>query len=112
MKEHHKFKINWIGFPKTHRKVKGVYRIENFYVGASIHIRSRILSHCYLCLSKEDFKVNYNQKMYSELKRCYLEKGFINVTYLDGNPLNEGVYILGDTNLLNIDRKSFYKVKI
>lgn len=45
MREHFYFKIDWVGFPKTHRKVKGCYLIGNVYVGASKHIRARVLQH-------------------------------------------------------------------
>ena len=46
MKNHNKYEIDWVGFPQTHRKVCGVYMIgPSIYVGASSHIRSRILQH-------------------------------------------------------------------
>jgi hypothetical protein len=48
MKEYHlfpKYKITFINFPETNKSVQGVYRINGVYVGASTHIRKRIIQH-------------------------------------------------------------------
>jgi len=48
MKEYHlfpKYKIIFINFPEGNKRVQGVYRINGVYVGASTHIRRRIIQH-------------------------------------------------------------------
>ena len=40
-----KYNIVFIGFPDKNKKIKGVYNIGDFYIGASSHIRKRIIQH-------------------------------------------------------------------
>lgn len=92
MKGHWAFNINWIGFPSTHRKVKGCYMIGNTYIGASIHIRSRILQHCNLVKRDLDLgkiPLGLTSRKYDYIKECILKKEPIEVRFLSNNPMDE-----------------------
>lgn len=95
MKEHHEFKINWIGFPNTHRKVKGVYKIGNrkaLYIGASIHIRSRILSHIRLVKTNLKYGLKIESEKDKYIQECLLEDKEIDVVMLSDDPNEEKYY--------------------
>ena len=88
MKEHHLFKINWMGFPKTHRKISGCYMIGNVYIGASTSIRSRIIQHCaelYSIIYNNYTILGNNPKNIKEkyLVDCIRNNKIINVTYIN-----------------------------
>lgn len=85
LKPHCKFDIDWIGFPKTHRRVKGVYLIQHCYIGASIHIRNRILSHLHGIKRLKIIK-SYKDKY---LFDCILTSKPVKVYLLSNNPLEE-----------------------
>lgn len=89
MKEHWKYKINWIGFPKTHRKVAGVYKIGDVYVGASKHIRERIIMHfgCAIngCFYPNQFTKAYIMEMIESGKP-------IDVELLSTDPMDERIF--------------------
>lgn len=87
MVKHHLFKIDWIGFPKTTRRVKGVYMIGDFYVGKSNHIRRRILSHLHSA------KRGDNDYKNDKISEWYYNYGCLKVTLLSSNTLNEIFYI-------------------
>jgi hypothetical protein len=108
MRDHWHFKIDWIGFPvKQWRKFKGVYMIgENIYIGASKHIRSRILAHLNLCATNRHNDINLID-YYSE---CFLFDKPIKITLLDTNPLNEYEIKL-ERNLVK-PNETFYHQKI
>lgn|SRR5690606_24396483 len=94
MLPHHFFKIEWIGFPNTRRKVAGCYLIGDCYVGASLHIRRRILSHLSSVYSvdKEDFVDDY-LKLKSDKERyiykCIATGEPVRVTYISDNVMDE-----------------------
>lgn len=70
----------------------GVYQIENFYIGKSGNILSRITHHIKEVIKTEDSKVVYNkEKLY--LIKSALEKGKLTVKHLDKNPKEEVHYI-------------------
>lgn len=74
------FNIEWINFPDVkNRAIKGVYMIgDNNYIGASKHIRKRILSH--LFNAKRDTSMNVNLKNYISIQNQ--NKLPIKVTFL------------------------------
>ena len=90
LKDHWKFKINYIGYPNTHRKVASVYCIDGVYIGTSIHTRLRILSHLH---SAERNLKNMNPFFIEYLKDKIKNKIPINVYCLDSNVYMEGFYI-------------------
>ena len=97
MKNHHFFKINWIDFPNKSRRVEGVYLIGNCYVGASTHIRKRILNH--LC------------HIYSTSYKCFTNKKGVNINLdnylidcIKNNILIDVKYLSNNIN----DEKKFY----
>lgn len=70
----------------------GVYQIENFYIGKSGNILSRITHHIKEVIKAEDTKIVYNkEKLY--LIKSALEKGKLTVKHLDKNPKQEVYYI-------------------
>lgn len=94
MKEHHFFNIEWIGFPNNkNRKVKGCYLIGDCYVGASCHIRARILNHLteVYRVSRNEFKyynIN-NSKKSRYLYECISNNEPIKITYINEDPMKE-----------------------
>lgn len=100
MKSHHKFNIKWHGFPENyHRKVKGVYMIgPNVYIGASIHIRRRILEHCREAIYHNNFCKKWpwlkNRKPLSEyILNQFSSKGHIEIYRLSDDPYDERIWI-------------------
>lgn len=86
MKNHRKYKIDWVGFPKTHRKVCGVYMIgDSVYVGASSHIRSRILQHIYDSCRMGHINSNVQEYILIQVKNGLP----VLVTLLNTNPFME-----------------------
>ena len=81
--DHPIFFINWHGFSEN-KKVKGVYLIEDFYVGASKNIRNRIVQH--LLNAKNG---NSKNKLYAKIKEVYKDNKSINVTLLSSDPYDE-----------------------
>lgn len=70
----------------------GVYQIENFYIGKSGNILSRITHHIKEVIKAEDAKIVYNkEKLY--LIKSALEKGKLTVKHLDKDPKKEVHYI-------------------
>lgn len=70
----------------------GVYQIENFYIGKSGNILSRITHHIKEVIKANEVKIIYNkEKLY--LIKSALEKGKINVRHLDKDPKKEVFYI-------------------
>ena len=110
MKKHNKYKIKWIGFPKNHHyKLKGVYLIEDFYIGASIHIRERILSHLRLS-SKKNYN-SINKALYDSINKAYNDKGYLKVFLLSNDPFDELFFIeKSNYNLLNKPKGHTYNV--
>ena len=107
MLPHHKYKIEWIGFPESNlkipRKVKGVYMLGDFYIGASYHIRNRILQH----LSDVNNGVPTNEVKDNKIIDWYCSKGSLLVTLLDPDPFNERYYIENTPNLTNIQARYY-----
>lgn len=94
MKDHFLFNINWIGFPKTHRKVSGCYLIGDCYVGASTHIRVRILQHCRSVYSTLNDKWKRTKETCANDKEKYIFDCISNnipikVTYISEDPNDE-----------------------
>lgn len=90
--EHERFeKFNAIfhNFPETHRKIKGVYLIGDFYIGASIHVRSRILSH----LRDSDKREHTNKGFQAEFDRYIKEYNRVDITLLNSEPRAESFFI-------------------
>lgn len=85
MLDHYKYKLEWVGFPNTIRKVSGVYLIGNIYVGASKHIRKRILSHC--SMASRDQHNNNGVSEY--INDCISSKTPIRIELLSDNPFDE-----------------------
>jgi hypothetical protein len=92
IKPHNQFKIEFLDVPEFKRTLKGVYRIENFYVGASKNIRRRIISHCLLAYNPTNIKYD-DKPLLKAIRVCFASKGFISVTILDTDPKNEIKYI-------------------
>lgn len=89
MRKHESINFEFIGFPDTHRKIEGVYLFgENAYVGASIHIRNRVISHVRAFLRN----AHENKKMVAYLNECYSQNKPIQVTYLSENVNDEQFY--------------------
>ena len=76
----------FIDFPKTHRAIKGVYSINDTYVGASINIRSRILQHIRLSNDYPNLNGTKAIKLSTDLNKP------ITIKYLDADPFNEHLY--------------------
>lgn len=105
MIKHQKININWIGFPKTRRRVKCVYMIEDFYIGATTHVRERILSHIAGTFNTYNFYKNLEEygdyekfqdklsKVQNKILEYYNKNHIINVTFLDEDPYKENEYI-------------------
>jgi hypothetical protein len=89
LKSHWKYKIEYIGYPKTHKKVSGVYLIDDVYVGASKHNRLRIISHC-----NNSCNNNHNNLELSDyLKIKIFFNQPIKIYFLDNDIYKEGKYI-------------------
>jgi len=114
MKKHKKININWIGFPKKRRRVKGVYMIEDFYVGATTNVRARILAHITGAFNMFKFFENSEgyeyydtycnelSKVQNKILECYKKNLVINVTFLDEDPYKEIEYIeMYKSNIIN-----------
>jgi hypothetical protein len=95
IKPHHQFKIEFLDVPEFKRTLKGVYRIENFYVGASKNIRGRILAHCFNAERQKGSRSDTD--LLKAIRGSFNEKGFLCVTILDTNPMNEFMYIDTET---------------
>ena len=108
MRSHWKYKIDYIGFPDTHRKVAGVYMIGTFYVGASKHIRNRILSHCSNAINNS--KGNIGLTLY--LKDKILKNEPIELMLLDEDIYKEGEYIINFKPLYNQTTISYSNKKL
>lgn len=90
MQEHHSFKIKWIGFPENRiRKLPGVYLIEGIYVGASTHIRGRIIQH----LNNSKARRHSNRKLQEKLIEKIKSNEQIEVELLSENPFDEKKFI-------------------
>lgn len=96
MLKHRVFNIKWIGFPENNtRRVKGCYMIGDIYIGASVHIRARILSHCAtVCnCTKKEFKTysrgTCNYDVYSYILGCMVRNEPIEVKLLSNNPYDK-----------------------
>lgn len=103
MTPHGDFNINWINAPCTNRKVAGVYLIEDFYIGASNHIRRRILSHLYIA-----YKRNSNKDFYKNLYSHYEFKNCLNVEILSFDPFDEYYFIDEFRPFYNQNAKQMY----
>jgi predicted transcriptional regulator len=91
MRKHESINFEFVGFPDTHRRIEGVYLFgENAYVGASIKVRKRIISHVNSFLRN----AHYNKRMCEYLTECYIEDKPIKVTYLSPNVTDEEFYSL------------------
>lgn len=89
LKNHWKFKINYVNYPETHRKVSGVYLIDDVYIGASKHNRNRIITHCNAAL--RDSKSNLG--LYEYLKFKIINNKPIDIFFIDNDVYREGFYI-------------------
>lgn len=88
-KEHSKFKINFVNYPETKRKVSGVYLIEDVYVGASKSIRSRIVGHLNAALRK-----SHPNNEFGEYLRLKINDNHpIDIFIIDNDVYREGFYI-------------------
>lgn len=105
MKAHRKYSIKWHGFPENQwRKTRGVYMIgDEIYVGASTHIRRRIIEHCKCSFDKLK-SINRYPHLYraGRLKLKPLDRYILNkllngksidVFLLSSNPYDEKIYI-------------------
>lgn len=90
MRQHWKHKIVWEGFPDTHRKVPDAYMINDFYIGASKHIRGRVIQHI-----NDSFiwAGTSKRKVVNLVKEAYSKNGFITVKRLSDNPFDEAKFI-------------------
>lgn len=111
LSKHHVFNIKWIGFPNTYKKVQGVYCIGEYYVGASRHIRKRILSHCHK-VKRGEVNLGCDKDLY--IRDCLKNDKPIKVSLLSKNPYNEGYWqelILGNRDP-NTYEKAYKDCKI
>lgn len=78
--------LNLIGFPITRKKIKGVYSFGYHYVGASTHIRNRLIQHIHK-YKNGDCSLNKNLKKY--LDECFLSGEKPNVYFVSEDPFDE-----------------------
>ena len=111
MREHYFFKIEWIDFPnKTNRRVSGCYLIGDCYVGASEHIRSRILFHCAKVFSTVENKFNNHREsspVYDYIEKCLRNNNPISVKLISKNP-NDEKLMFEKYNIAYSSRTRFY----
>lgn len=97
-KHHEAFEyFQLIGYPDTYGKVPGVYQIGDVYIGASKHIRRRLISH-YNNLKKGWHTNKLLQRYFNYCKEHGEE---IPVKILDFDPFKEAYWhqeIFGDRN--------------
>lgn len=89
MIEHYLYKINYVGFPNTRRKVESVYVIDDVYVGASIHTRQRILSHFRNAMAGR----HYNKELQAYLQAKHLNNEPVVVKMLSKIAFDEAHWI-------------------
>lgn len=89
LKDHWKFKINFVNYPETNRRVSGVYLIEDVYVGASKSIRSRIVNHLNAALRKS----HPNNEFGEYLRLKIINNHPIDIFIIDDDMYKEGFYI-------------------
>jgi len=108
MYPHEKYEIKWIGFPesklKNNPKVRGVYLLGDFYIGASKNIRSRVVDH----LKMADSPFNTTNKTKKKIIEWYNAKRSLTVTFIDDDPFNERKYANSLPNLTNSCYGRFY----
>lgn len=88
MRPHDKHKIKWNNFPDTYRQVPGVYLINDFYVGASKHIRKRIIQHMNNSMCAFDCP-HVSLPVHCAISEAIKADGYITVTKLSDNPFDE-----------------------
>lgn len=100
------FNVELIGFPDTYKKISGVYRISNFYVGASYHIRQRLLQHFRIYKKRFiTFELEYTHVSERIIKG--IEKGgIIPIYYESDNPCDEAEISIKHN--LNFKNEVFY----
>lgn len=92
--------IVYVDFPKTFRKIKGVYCIENVYIGASHSIKERIRSHineaihCY----NKNYKLT-NLQDFIIISILLTEK--VHVRYINKDPFMEHFEYLKNKTVFN-----------
>ena len=95
MIKHDEHNIEWVGFPKNRfRRIKGVYMIGDIYIGASVHIRRRIIQHLNDCKRGR----HSNNDVLCYFNSCNQNKTPIQVRFLSNNPFDEDDL----TNLFNV----------
>lgn len=109
MKSHWKHNIIWHNFPESNRKIKGVYLIEDLYIGASIHIRSRIIHHINTAYSNlNKYNIIDSELAMSILYLLEINKQ-INIYYISDNPIEEEKFCyIYKPKLNNLSRCKFY----
>ena len=86
MKNHSKYEIEWVGFPKTHRKVRGVYMIgPSIYLGASSHIRCRVLQHIHNSCRRQHINSSVQEYILIQIEKALP----VLVTLLSTDPFME-----------------------
>ncbi len=108
LKDHWKFKINFVNYPETNRRVSGVYLIEDVYVGASKSIRSRIVNHLNAALRKS----HPNNEFGEYLRLKIINNHPIDIFIIDDDKYNEGFYIEMMKPKYNRTLKSYSNKKI
>ena len=66
--------------------------IEDFYIGASISIRSRIISHINLAFSNLRLYRSIDSLLHKKILETYINKGYVDIYYLCDDPLKEKFY--------------------
>jgi len=108
MRSHWKYKIDYIGFPESHLKVSGVYIIDDVYVGASKHIRSRIIKHCNNAMN--NIKCNIGLNEYLKMKISDNEP--IELMLLEDDIYREGEFIINFKPVFNQTTISYSNKKL
>lgn len=92
MKQHPVHKIEFVNFPISKRIIRGVYMIEDYYVGASKNVRSRIVSH----INNTFSGIRIYGKLYDiiseKIYETYQTKGYLTVTFLSHDTNEESIY--------------------
>lgn len=73
------------GFPDTDRAIPGVYIISDIYLGASKHIRRRLIWHYH--------QLRRGRHTNKKLQKAFNERDFVDVKYLSDDPKKEREFV-------------------
>lgn len=84
-----KYNVRFENLPDTHHKITGVYMIGDFYIGASKHIRERVLVH----LRGLDRGYHENRQLKESFHEFIETYGGIRISLLNLEPKSEAYFI-------------------